>query len=289
MPGLRTLVYMGLAITLIILDQKATFFQKIWADLALVVLPIQYLVNAPIKTIHWIAMNVTTQQQLVADSARLRAHELLLESKLQKLLALERENAQLRELLKSTSDVGNARVIIAQLLAVNLDPNLQKIIVDKGTRHHIYVGQPVLDAYGIVGQVVHVGPLTSKVMLISDPKSAVPVQDYRNGIRAIAVGMGSSKKLVLVNVPDTSDIQKGDLFVSSGLGLRYPAGYPVGVVSEMEHNPSKRFAIIILQASAHLDQLQQVLMAWPSKASLAEAVQEELKSKLTPVGEKNGK
>ena len=288
MPGLRTLLCIGLAVTLIILDQKAAFFQKIRANLALAVLPIQYLVNVPIKTIHWIATNFATQQQLVDDSARLRTHELLLESKLQKLIVLEHENAQLRELLKLTSHVGNARVIVAQLLAVNLDPNLQQVIVDKGARYHIYVGQPVLDAYGVVGQVVHVGPLTSKVMLISDPKSAVPVQDYRNGIRAIVVGMGSSEKLVLINVPDTRDIQKGDLFVSSGLGLRYPLGYPVGVVSEIRHNFSKR-TVIILQRSAHLDQSQQVLMIWLNKASLAEAVQEELKSKLTPMSEKNEK
>lgn len=98
------------------------------------VLPLQYLVSVPIKTIHWIAINVTTQQELVADNARLRAHELLLESKLQKLLALERENAQLWTLLKSTAHVGGARVAVAQLLAVNLDPNLQQIIVDKGMR-----------------------------------------------------------------------------------------------------------------------------------------------------------
>lgn len=250
MPGLRTLICMGLSIVLILLDQKAGFFQKVRADLSLVVLPIQYLVNAPIKTIQWIATNITTQQQLMVDNARLRAHEWLLESKLQKLLVLERENAQLRELLKSTSRMDGLRLLVAQLLAVNLDPNLQQVVVDKGTQSHIYVGQPVLDAYGIIGQVVDVSPLTSNVMLISDPKSAVPVQDYRNGIRAIAVGLGSSGKLMLINVLDTSDIQKGDLFMSSGLGLRYPVGYPVGVVSELTHNPAKRFATIVLRPSA---------------------------------------
>lgn len=289
MPGLRTLLYMGLAVTLIVLDRESTFFQKTRADLALVVLPIQYLVDAPIKTIHWIATHVIAQQQLVADNARLRANELLLESKLQELLALERENTQLRELLQSTSYIGDARVIVAQLLAVNLDPNLQQIIVDKGAHYHIYVGQPVLDAYGVVGQVVQVGPLTSKVMLISNSKSAVPVQDYRNGTRAIAIGMGSSGKLMLINVPDTGDIQKGDLFVSSGLGLRYPIGYPVGVVSEIRLNFSKRFTTIILKRSAHLDQSRQVLMAWPNKASLAEAVRKELQSKLTPMNKKKWK
>ncbi len=250
--------------------------------------PIQYLVNTPIKTIHWIATNITTQQQLMADNARLRAHEWLLESKLQKLLALERENAQLRELLKSTSRIHGLGLLVAQLLAVNLDPNLQQVVVDKGTQSHIYVGQPVLDAYGIIGQVVDVSLLTSNVMLISDPKNAVPVQDYRNGTRAIAVGLGSSDKLMLINVPDTSDIKKGDLFISSGLGLRYPAGYPVGVVSELIHNPVKRFARIILQPSAHLDQSQQVLMVWPDKTSLNNTIRKNLlSSSMSP--KENGK
>ncbi|PMB54681.1 Rod shape-determining protein MreC [Coxiella-like endosymbiont] len=288
MSGLRALIYISLSIVLILLDQKTFFFHKIRANLSLVVFPIQYLVNTPIKTIHWIATNITTQQQLMADNARLRAHEWLLESKLQKLLALERENAQLRELLKSTSRIHGLGLLVAQLLAVNLDPNLQQVVVDKGTQSHIYVGQPVLDAYGIIGQVVDVSLLTSNVMLISDPKNAVPVQDYRNGTRAIAVGLGSSDKLMLINVPDTSDIKKGDLFISSGLGLRYPAGYPVGVVSELIHNPVKRFARIILQPSAHLDQSQQVLMVWPDKTSLNNTIRKNLlSSSMSP--KENGK
>ena len=270
------------------LDQKALFFQKVRSHLALVVLPIQYVVDTPIKVVHWVVTGVTTQQELLADNAQLRAHELLLESKLQKLLALERENAQLRQLLQSTSYIGG-HVKVAQLLAVDLDPNLQQIIVDKGTKHRIYVGQPVLDAYGVVGQVVRVGPLTSKIMLVTDPKCAIPVQDYRNGIRAIATGMGATGKLVLINVPDTSDIQKGDLFISSGLGLRYPVGYPVGRVVTVDHNPANRFALIELQPSAHLDRSEQVLMSWPNKASLAKAVQHQLNDLPVPRGQRNRK
>ena len=254
-----------------ILTQKSLVFQQIHSELSLVVLPIQYLVNAPIKTVHWLISSVTTEQQLLADNARLRAHELLLESKLQKLLALERENAQLRELLKSTSRVGG-HVVVAQLIAVDLDPTLQQILVDKGRQDHLYVGQPVLDAYGIMGQVVSVDPFTSKVMLITDAQSAVPVRDYRNGMRSIAVGLGSTEKLALINVPDTSDIQVGDLFVSSGMGLRFPVGYPVGVVSEVTHKPGKRFSTILLEPSAHLNQTHQVLLAWPKEAALAKAI-----------------
>lgn len=282
MLGMRALVCMVLAVAFMIFDQKSVFFQQIRADLSVVVLPVQYLVNAPIKTVHWVATSVTTQQQLLADNARLRAHELLLESRLQKLLALERENAQLRELLKSTPQVGG-HVIVAQLLAVDLDPNLQQVIVDKGSKQGIYIGQPVLDAFGVMGQVVHADPLTSRVMLISDRKSAVPVQDNRNGIRAIAMGMGSLGKLSLINVPDTSDIRVGDLFVCSGLDMRFPVGYPVGVVKEILHSPTQRFATITLLPSAHLNQSQQVLMSWPNKASLAQAVKREL----TPASSKS--
>lgn len=268
---MRALLFALLAAVLMVLTQKSVFFQKIHSDLSLVVLPIQYLVNAPIKTVRWVVNSVSTEQQLLADNARLRAHELLLESKLQKLLALERENAQLRELLKSTSRIGG-HVAVAQLIAVNLDPNLQQILVDKGRRDHLYIGQPVLDAYGVMGQVISIDPLTSKVMLVTDPKSAVPVRDHRNGIRSIAVGLGSSAKLALINVPDTSDIRVGDLFVSSGMGLRFPVGYPVGVVSELTHTPGKRFSTIVLEPSAHLNQTHQVLLSWPKEASLAKAV-----------------
>lgn len=266
---------MVFALTLMILDQKAIFFQKVRANLSLVVLPVQYLVDVPVKTVHWIANSVTTQQRLLAENAQLRAHELLLESRLQKLMTLERENDQLRELLKSTPHT-SGQVVVAQLLAVDLDPNLQQIIVDKGAKQGIFIGQPVLDAYGVIGQVMHADPITSRVMLISDRKSAIPVQSSRNSLRAIAVGLGTFGKLSLIHVPDTSDIQVGDTFVCSGLDMRFPVGYPVGVVTEVIHNPAKRFVTILLEPAAHLNQSQQFLMSWPSKAALTEAVKQEL-------------
>ncbi len=279
---MRVFLCILLSIALIVLDQRSLpAFKKLRENLSLIVLPVQYMVDAPIKVAYWLSDSMSSQHQLLGENARLRAHELLLESKLQKLLALEKENAQLRELLKSSSHVGG-KVVVAQLLAVALDPTLQTVIVNRGTKDKVYIGQPVLDAYGVMGQVVSVGLLTSRVMLISDVKSAIPVQDYRNGVRAIAVGMGSSEKLKLINVPATSDIQQGDLFIASGLGLRYPVGYPVGIVSEMHHVPGDRFATIIMRPRAHLNQTQQVLLAWPSNAGLAKIVQKQLKAKLMP-------
>ena len=273
------MVCLTLAIALMILDQKAAFFQPIHARLSLTVLPLQYLVHVPINCLHWVTDSITVHRQLIGDNAKLRAHQFLLQAKVQTLLSLERENEQLRKLLQSTTHL-DGRFIVSQLLAVNLDPILQQIVVDKGLRSHVYIGQPVLDAYGIMGQVVHVGLFTSKVLLVTDPKSAVPVENNRNGMRAIALGMGSSGKLMLINLPMTTDIQKGDLFVSSGLGLRYPVGYPVGVVAEIVRDAGKRFATVILQPSAQVNQSRQVILVWPSQNALAQAAHRELSAKL---------
>ena len=199
---------------------------------------------------------------------------------MQKLLALERENAQLRQLLQSTSQI-SGRVAVARLLAVALDPNLQQVVLNKGSNDQVYENQPVLDASGVMGQVIGVGALTSKVLLITDKQSAVPVEDYRNGIRAVAVGMGVSGQLALINIPDQSDIQAGDLFVTSGLGLCYPIGYPVGTVSRIEHANNAPTEKIILTPTAHLNQTEQVLLAWPNKTKLSQAVQKELQSAFT--------
>ncbi len=280
--GLRAILLGALALMLIMLDHRSAYFHRIRSELSVVAAPFQMLVDAPIKWVHWLGTSVTAQRHLLEDNARLRAHELLLESKLQKLLALERENAQLRELLKSTTEVAG-RVIVAQLLAVDLDPSLQQIVLDKGSRKHVYVGQPVLDAYGVMGQVINVGPLTSKILLATDTRSAVPVQDYRNSIRSVAVGLGASGKLALINVPNTSDIKVGDLFVTSGLGLRFPVGYPVGSVSKVEHVPGRRFAVITLIPAAHLDQTRQVLLVWPSKVSLVKAVRKQLNKTISSI------
>lgn len=238
--------------------------------------PVQRLVDEPIQFLHWVTSSLQLQRQLLAENARLQAQQVLLESKLQKLLTLERENAQLRQLLQSTPQA-TGKTIVARLLAVALNPATQQVVIDRGSNDHLYLGQPVLDAYGVMGQVVSIGPLTSRVLLVTDIKSFVPVQNYRTGARAIAVGSGSSGQLRLINLPDNSDIQEGDLYVASGMGLRFPVGYPVGVVAKSALEAGERFATIALIPAAHLDKSEQVLLAWPEQAAYDQAVQEQLR------------
>lgn len=275
-PGLRALLFLLLSVTLITLNQRSAVFRTVRTSLsAAVSYPFQWTMDAPVRFAKWLDVGVTTQQQLVRENEALRVREVLLQSQLQNLLMLEKENAQLRKLLQSTAQI-SGRVTIARLLAVALNPNLQQVVLNKGSQDQVFDGQPVLDAHGVMGQVVSTGQLTSKVTLITDTQSAVPVEDYRNGMRAVAVGMGASGQLELINMPDLNDVEQGDLFVTSGLGLRYPVGYPVGVVSKIQRADNNLAAKIILTPMAHLNQTEQVLLSWPSQTQLAKAVQQEL-------------
>ncbi len=260
------------------MDHYWPSFSRYRDRLAVVAYPFSWVVDSPIRWGHLLLSNIADQRTLLADNAKLRAHEFLLQAKLQKLLALERENAQLRTLLKSTDYIGG-HVQVAQLLATDLSPELQQVVIDKGMSDHLYTGQPVMDAYGVMGQIVHSGLLTSKVLLITDKRSAVPVRDYRSGVRMIAVGDGESGQLTLLHVTSTSDVKLGDILVTSGLGMRFPVGYPVGVVKQYQANPHESFAKISLQPAAHMDKTSQVLLVWPDAKKLQAAVNHELHAK----------
>jgi rod shape-determining protein MreC len=175
---------------------------------------------------------------------------------------LESENERLRSLLASSFKLHD-RVIIAELLAVDLQPFRHTVVINKGQREGAYDGQPIVDANGIMGQIVHTGPFSSTVLLITDPTHAIPVQVNRNGLRAIAVGTGQSHTLQLEYLPNNADIEKGDLIVSSGLGSRFPAGYPVGTVTEIKLDPAEPFAKVMVVPSARMEQSREVLLVWP--------------------------
>jgi rod shape-determining protein MreC len=251
------------------MDHQFNYFGRLRSVLSLVVSPMQYSVDRPVELIRWVDTSFTTQQNLLIENAQLRARQLLLYAKLQKVLALERENQQLRALLQSSTTIHD-KVTVAQLLAVDLAPYTQQIILDKGERDGVYVGQPVLDAYGVMGQVIAVSPVNSRVLLITDPRSGLPVQNNRNGNRAIANGLGFDGALELINVPITTDFKKGDFLITSGLGGNYPPGYPVGVVSSVKLPQGERFASINVKPAAHVNQSRQVLLVWPKKNKLSE-------------------
>ncbi len=283
--GLRFILLVLLSIALMVLDYREHYLTPVRNLLTGIVAPIQYAVNVPIQFINDTSSHLSSRQTLLSENTTLRANQLLMEAKLQKLIALENENTQLRALLTSSTRSDNEHITVAQLLAVSTDPLMSEVVLDKGQNDEVYVGQPVLDASGIMGQIAQVGPFTSRVLLLSDPRSAIPVQAVRNGIRGIVLGKGALGNLALTDIPITVDIRVGDILVSSGLGGHYPEGYPVGVVSRVRHDQGGQFAAIEVIPSAQLDRNQPVLLIWPTNKNLsidAPAIQSEHKALIKP-------
>ena len=259
--ALRTAALVVLSLALMVLDHRMHHLETARAALSVVVYPIRYLADVPDALTHWAQTSLADRQVLLRENRALHEKQLRLQAELQKFQALERENARLRALLRSSAKTGE-RVLIAELLAVDLDPYKHQLSINKGSAEGVYRGQPLLDAHGVMGQIIHVGPFSSLALLITDASHAIPVQFDRTGIRAIAFGAGARNRLELPHLPNNVDVVVGDLLVTSGLGERFPHGYPVGVVTGVETDPSGSFARIHAAPAAHLDRAREVLLVW---------------------------
>jgi rod shape-determining protein MreC len=258
------------AILLMWLDRHSHFLHRARNQGAFIVTPVEYLVSEPVKLVKDAAVDLETREHLQAENTKLRSQQIVLESKLQKLMALQQENAQLRELLNSSKKLGS-KTLEAEVLLVSLDPSEQQLVLDKGRNDHVFAGQAVLDAYGVIGQVLNVQPFTSHIMLLTGRDSAIPVENSRTHQRSIAVGNGPVGTLSLHGVTQTADVKVGDTMITSALGGRFPFGYPVGKVVSVEHPAGAQFSTVTLKPSAHLDSSRLVLLSWPEEDANAQS------------------
>ncbi len=257
------MILVFISTALMAIDHRQNYLEGVRGGLSVLVYPLQYLVNLPVSASSWIGENLSSRETLLEENSRLKMQHTLFRAKLLKLNAIKAENLRLRELLQSSKKVGE-QVLIGELLAVDLEPFTRQIVINKGSRDGVYLGQPLIGADGVMGQIVHLGPLSSTAMLITDANHATPVQVNRNGLRAIAVGTGAPDRLTIPYLPISADIVEGDLLVSSGLGGRFPPDYPVAVVSKVEKNPTQPYAIIHVVPTAKLERSREVLLVWPT-------------------------
>jgi len=245
------------------LDHRQNHLEGIRSTLSLLIYPLQYVINLPIAATQWLDDSLSSRESLQEENARLKRQNTLFKARLQTLQSLKAENQRLRELLQSSKKVSE-RVLIAELLSVDLEPFTRQIVINKGSRDEAYLGQPLVDAEGVMGQIVHLGLFSSTAMLITDANHAIPVQVNRNGLRAIAMGTGAPDKLDIPYLPISADIVEGDLLTTSGLGGRFPAGYPVAMVTEVVKDPTLPYAVVSAMPTARLEQAREVLLLWPT-------------------------
>jgi len=253
------LVFFSLA--LMTADHRMQYLDSVRAVISVFVYPVQYLVSFPSSATSWLGDNMKSREALIEENEKLMSKNLFLNVQMQKYVSLEIENMRLRRLLDASERLTD-KVLTAELLAVDLDPFSHKVLINKGLRHHIFRGQPILDSEGVYGQVVDVMPITSSVMLLTDPGHALPVNVNRNGLRTIAQGTGLTTKLKLLHIPNNADIKEGDLLVTSGLGGVFPAGYPVARVTVFKPVSGQAFATVEAVPLAKLNQSREVLLVW---------------------------
>jgi rod shape-determining protein MreC len=265
--GTRLLLLVIVSVLLMVLDHREQHLESVRNGLSVAVYPIRLAVDLPSRALRWAAESLSSRNRLLDENRRLREERLQFLARLQLLEALQAENARLRALLDSAPRLAD-RVLVANILSVDLDPFQHRLVMDKGSNDEVYVGQAMLDAGGIVGQVTRVEPFSSEAILISDPGHATPVEVNRNGLRTVALGTGDSSRVDLPFLPNNADIHVGDLLVSSGLGGTFPPGYPVARVISVNRLAGEPFAVITAEPTGALNRAREVLLVWNRPAQL---------------------
>jgi rod shape-determining protein MreC len=250
----------AISVGLMVADQRYHQIDRIRETLSRVIYPVQRAVDFPFRATDWVTGSIADRSRLRQENLALTTRLRLANLQLQRFAVLEEENRRLRDMRANTTGIAE-KVLVSSILNVDLDPFRHRVLLDKGAADGVFKGQAVLDGDGIFGQVSKVNAATAEVILISDAEHAIPVQSNRSGVRTIAVGTGDQDKLSLPFVTVESDVQPGDLLLSTGLGGVFPPGYPVAQVSKVKRAGST-FALVEAKPTAKLDQAREVLLVW---------------------------
>ena len=263
-PALNTklIIFVVLSFILLINDQRNNYLSILRNSIAIAIYPLQSAVEIPSRLTDWFDLRIKSKEILIKENQNLLSQQKINSSILQRYESLEQENERLKQILNAASNLDN-KVEITRIISVNVNPYRHTIVIDKGERDGVYEGQILLGADGVIGQILHTNFLTSEAILISDSDHALPVEINRNGLRTIVLGNGSYTKLDVPYIPNNADIEIGDLLVTSGLGGKFPSGYPVAKVDFIESDLSEQFYKVSAKPIAYLNQVREVMLLQP--------------------------
>jgi len=260
---LRLVLAILVSTALLLSDRYWPPFSQIRSYLDVISAPFFYVADIPAKALDSMSQQLVSRIQLIDDNHKLRRQLFTLRGELLRMEHLEHENQRLRALLGAPARQ-DERKMVTEVMAVDSNNFGQQVVIDKGSLHGVYAGQPVINDQGVVGQVARVGPTTSRVILMTDPSHGIPVRLVRNDIRAIANGTGETDLLELPNIPHSTDIQVGDQLLTSGLGGVFPEGYPVAEIIEFSYQEGQPFATVLARPKVAIDRIRYLLLIWPA-------------------------
>ncbi len=261
------------SLVLIWADKHLVLMRHVRLELDRTLSPLYGLIAMPASLAEWWGQAGETRTHLEHDNDTLRAEMLVLQGRLQRYAAVAAENARLRGLMNSNV-VADGRVTVGEIIGLDPDPQRRIVLINRGGDHGLFVGQTVLDAHGLMGQVIQVGGSTARVLLIADPLASVPIEVNRNGVRGVVAGEGALDRLSVLYIPPSADVRPGDLLVTSGLGTIFPFGYPVAIVTRVNRKSGGDFSEVSARPIAELDRSSHVLLVFRKGYEPVEAVHE---------------
>ena len=256
---LRLIFYLTMAMVLMVLDHRNGWLWRLRYTTAIVVEPVYRLASLPADGMHALGVAFADRRMLTEQNQRLREDLLLANAKLNRMAAVAQQNERLKQLLDTQHSL-ELHVQLARVIGVDLGAYRYRMMINLGSRDGVKVGQPVIDAHGVMGQVVDVLPTSASVMLVTDPDHAIPVMVERTGLRTVAYGSRNGEQLTLPTIPMAADVRVGDKLLTSGLGGRFPQGFPVGEVRSVNPAPTGMFLEARALPSADLDRSDEVLL-----------------------------
>ena len=253
----KLLFFLILSFGLMYLDYKGQYLNKVRSYISVTTYPIHVVMNAPKNIFLKLTESMGQREKIILDNQKLKTENITLGSQIQKIYRLEKENKRLRELLDSkpkTEDI----FVLAEIVTENPDPFKHRIIINKGSKEDVHTNQTIADSKGIIGHVIRDQIFGSEVLLITDPEHAIPIEVARTGLRSIALGMGSYEEIKLSYLAVNTDIQKGDILLTSGLGGQYPEGYPVAIIDKVSAQEGESFLEVRAKPFANLTNINEV-------------------------------
>jgi rod shape-determining protein MreC len=263
-PARKFLTVAFVALLFMMVDVFTPWLKPVYSTVDNLVRPLYWFSNIPQRVQEWGTSSVTSRSQLESENLRLSKESLIYHGQLQRMSDLAAENLRLRRLLNATELLMDS-VLVTEVIGVSANPQRHTLSIDRGSDDGVFVGQPLLDAEGLMGQIIQVHKNHSTALLITDSSHALPVQLVRNGVRSIAEGSSDYNLLNLKFVSPTADIKEGDKLVSSGLGGLYPVGYPVGTIVSIEQEPGDSFLKISVDPSAEINRSRHLLLVYTSR------------------------
>ncbi len=263
-----------LSVAVMVLDHNNEHLNTVRRIMSAAIHPIRLVIDAPFSLGHWIGDSAATHNELMDENRQLKEQNLIQSARLQRYVALVAENTRLRALFDSTAKIAS-RVLIGEILSIDMNPFRHRITINKGSNDGLYVGQALIDADGIIGQIVRDQFFSAEALLITDIDHAIPVEIVRNRLRTIAVGTGNLERLSLPFLPRNTDVVDGDILVTSGLGGTFPPGYPVGIIYEIASDRGEPFLAVSARPAAGLNRIREVLLIWPESTAAQRATDED--------------